>query len=68
MFFCDFFAVHTLWWLLWWCSAQGTLTLTWCSGDTLCMFVCACVCLCVLVTASSLKNLAKCIPFDENGR
>ena len=25
------------------------------------------VCVCVLVTTSSVKNLSKCIPFDENG-
>ena len=25
------------------------------------------VCVCVLVTSSSVKNLSKCIPFDENG-
>ena len=25
------------------------------------------VCVCVLVTASSVINLSKCIPFDENG-
>ena len=25
------------------------------------------VCVCVLVTTSSVKNLSKCIPFDQNG-
>ena len=39
--------------VLWWCSHANV--------------VIHFVCVCVLVTTSSVKNLSKCIPFDENG-
>ena len=49
--------------MLWWFSGDALRRVRWCSGDTFDV----CVCLCVLVTTSSVNNLDKFIPFDENG-